>query len=602
MATGMFRFKGHRKFKLLGIVGILWAAFPAMAQDPAEGDTAADACASIVNEVDLGNCLSDLRSALEEVVRRSVAGVGSQLTAAQKTNSVENCKTKEKTGSNEVETVTETEARCRKDVLGPLGAQWLAPIDKAVTAELARQAGLIRASKKGDTSALQRLQNILDDRNTAIKSALAAAVQGVVEGIDLKLSAGAKLEDVVVARTEAALGTLPAKATEAVTAELKVWQGKILAAHTPSDEFRLNEKRAEEFQSNAEKAALDEIRDQSREGFIRRIVCAWMDSSSEAEATPVNALACGNIAGLKVSGEEISKVVVVGIPKGAKVRAGTGEITRAEKTVTDKEQPSLSEGELDLRDHTGVIIVLHKRKLFSSTLDSQLPMMFSTVARTLQENNDASIGDPAKISVLHLLTRGRSPSLEIAITADGQTKTASIPLGYSRWKFETGGFMAVSGAVDETIVKRVAADNPNQLIIERVRKSDDYMQETGIFANFIPENYQKLGFGLGFATNSDGPPSVYLGMNMRLTTFGNRGLASFGGGLALRSVDRYPDLEARLKEMAGMKDANGKPVPLVLPPDSGLLTAEQQQEVSWFVGLSLGFRFGPIGSPDDTGN
>ena len=89
---------------------------------------------------------------------------------------------------------------------------------------------------------------------------------------------------------------------------------------------------------------------------------------------------------------------------------------------------------------------------------------------------------------------------------------------------------------------------------------------------------QAIGFALGFATNDARAQSMYLGVNLRLRTFGQRGLASIGAGAIMRSVTRFPHL--------GEGDA--------IAADSDLLRGSNKFEIGWALIVNLGFGFGSI--------
>ena len=148
---------------------------------------------------------------------------------------------------------------------------------------------------------------------------------------------------------------------------------------------------------------------------------------------------------------------------------------------------------------------------------------------------------------------------------------------------ESGGFLSVSDEVDHEVVTKPT--NPPGATVEvvEVRDADNVVQDSGIFVNFIPQNYQTIGVSLGLATPSNRRLSIYLGPSIRIRTFGNRALAGLAAGLAMRSVFRFPDVETGAK----------------LAPDSKILQGREQFEFGWFIGLNLGFRIGAFGPQED---
>jgi hypothetical protein len=198
----------------------------------------------------------------------------------------------------------------------------------------------------------------------------------------------------------------------------------------------------------------------------------------------------------------------------------------------------------------------------------------------------------AKVSreKLSLLLRGKTPYIAVrAMDQYGRVASGTVLVGYERWRIETGGFLAVTGAVDEELVLEEVDEtteeesDDGQTKVVKIRDADDFAQETGIFVSFIPRNYEALGVGLGIATHDGQAPSLYLGPTLRLRSFGHRGLAALSLGAVLRPVDRFPDVK----------------VGDVLAADSAKLQPDQQFELDGFIGIQLGFSFGPISSATD---
>jgi hypothetical protein len=182
-------------------------------------------------------------------------------------------------------------------------------------------------------------------------------------------------------------------------------------------------------------------------------------------------------------------------------------------------------------------------------------------------------------SVIPLQLDGDSSRLFIvALDDDGQEAVGVVHIGYERWRVEGGGFFALTQLVDEQVVLEADPEDATKRKVAKIRDSDSWAQETGVFLNFIPRNYEWIGGAIGFTASDNSPPSFYLGPTIRLRTFGDRGLASLFGGAVLRSVRRYPDLKPGVSYLADDKRLDGLP----------------QMKGSWFVGIQLGFSFGPI--------
>lgn len=237
----------------------------------------------------------------------------------------------------------------------------------------------------------------------------------------------------------------------------------------------------------------------------------------------------------------------------------------------------------------------------AATIAVHLPRMIDTSYGCLSSSTTCALerlrGLPTtgvQREKLSLLLSGKTPYIGVhAIDSNGRLATGTVLVGYERWRVETGGFLAISPLVDEEPVQLTASEDgtvvidgdtlkvgEGQIAVRRIREADEWSQETGIFVNFIPRNYETFGIGFGLATHDGSAPSVYLGPVFRLRSFGHRGLASFSGGVVLREVDRFPDFEP------GVYDA-----------DSSFLQPDSRFDHDWFFGIQLGFSFGSISVP-----
>lgn len=204
-----------------------------------------------------------------------------------------------------------------------------------------------------------------------------------------------------------------------------------------------------------------------------------------------------------------------------------------------------------------------------------------------QTGGNQSIGQRPQLS---LLVSGSASQVFLRVRVgdgkgEGELATGFVQLGYERFHVETGGFIGISDLTDDEVVTEPAEDG--KVKITAITDGSNYSQESGLFLNFVPRNYPKWGLGLGFSTDSERPVSIYLGPSIRFRTFGQRGLASFSSGILLRSVDRFPGLEARLNQE--------------IDADSPLLRPHREYETSWYFAINLGFSFGPIAGPGGNG-
>ncbi len=221
------------------------------------------------------------------------------------------------------------------------------------------------------------------------------------------------------------------------------------------------------------------------------------------------------------------------------------------------------------------MVAVHLQRRYATTYGCTIHRW--ECAQKRLRGKDPSEAKPVKLSIL---TKGRSPVIRVrAMDAKGRIAVGDVLVGYPRWRVESGGFMSITWNTMDQVVDKTTVDPQTQEVeILNIRDSDTYSQETGIFVNFIPSNYEWFGVSLGFATSNGKAPSVYFGPTVRLRTFGNRGIAALSAGVAMRQVDRFPGLNVGDK----------------VPDGSALLTADPQFEVDGYLGIQLGFSFGPI--------
>jgi hypothetical protein len=234
-----------------------------------------------------------------------------------------------------------------------------------------------------------------------------------------------------------------------------------------------------------------------------------------------------------------------------------------------------------------VLIGVYKGRRFRPVYGGFVPNS-ENAFETLRGSNEGNSGSRKGLS---LLISGSVSQilLRVRVVEDNTLATTTIPVGYERWGFETGGFFAITTLTDEGLIQQTSTDEntpANEKVeILRVTDTERISQETGIFLNFIPRNYPSLGIGIGFSSNSGQPISAYAGPSFRLRSFGQRGIANFSTGFAMRSVKRYPGVDRGDK----------------FPVGSPLLNGQDEYHVAPYFLLQLGFSFGPIPGPEGNG-
>jgi hypothetical protein len=162
--------------------------------------------------------------------------------------------------------------------------------------------------------------------------------------------------------------------------------------------------------------------------------------------------------------------------------------------------------------------------------------------------------------------------------AGGEARHFQVQTRFERWHFDTGGFYALSGARNESLVThpgKVDANNVAQTDVLIRRRGDRVGPTTGVTFVFHPSNYPDFGWEFGSATG-DRPTSWYLGGALRLRTFGDNTLLSISGGLSRISVLEFPAIEAGKSYSA----------------DDPRLSGRQHYVSAPYVALGLGVHFG----------
>jgi hypothetical protein len=451
--------------------------------------------------------------------------------------------------------------------------------DKAVTDELATQGSQIRASLAHDTNAIQRLHLILPGRHAELTQAVTTAATEAWADFGPKNDTE-KLEDIASpAKIGEVTKTIGDKLFHAcLTSDPAV----IDAAFPPPASFASRTESAvrdaEEIIDEFERKAFADFT--KAEGFSRTVECVWATKTENARTH--GALACKP--GLLVSGEEVSEIRVIGVPAGQRVRVLAIHAEELAQTTTCPPGDNLTCDQLTIPADSPrpISIAVHTMRWVSPSFGGMLGNA---------DNAVKYLRTPAPRTKLSLVNDGTPPTIAVGVQVGPHFAAAFVPVGYARWKIESGGFLSVSNQVDfEAVTKAVDGSTPAKVTVETVREADNVVQDSGIFVNFIPQNYQAIGVSLGLATPSNRRLSIYLGPTVRVRTFGNRGLASLAFGLAMRSVLRFPDITQKMVD---------EKTPVTA--DSKILEGREQFRFGWFAAVNLGFRIGAFG-PSEGGD
>lgn len=515
-----------------------------------------------------------------------------------------------------------------------IGAQLAAAAPAAwPCSTLADEAATAACRQKLVEAVTKPVAEALSDRTREQQAELYAAwaEESRSEEIPLLSGLGAQLTALVVEAREALAAEAEARLAKidlsksSAQAEVKAaWQE--LAADAGADFVR--ECRAALVPAAFQTAALGALRSgpemayakdlTKTDGFSQLVRCQWRRLAGEADrldCTP----------GLRINGEDASAILIQAPTGDEDFRLAWVQVITAEEgfrpisTNAPLTCPQHGQGSTDSRKLScdeicfgqppgvpacgasaevypplqTVSISVHKPRWFSTSYGCR----FGTRGCAFRRLRGLPGPEPQlRREKLSLVLDGKSPYVVVhAVDGKGRVASGTVLVGYERWRVETGGFLAFSPLVDEELVRvqvgpdgtAIIDDNEvqvgqQQVAVEKVRDADDWTQETGIFVNFIPTNYESVGLGLGFATHDGGAPSIYLGPIARFRSFGHRGLGAVIGGIVMREVDRFPDFQP------GVYDA-----------DSAFLEPDSHYDYDWFVGIQLGFSFGSISVPGD---
>lgn len=428
---------------------------------------------------------------------------------------------------------------------------------------------------EGDSRTVQRLHPVLAARETSLKAAIPDAVKNAVNGLTIATTGTGSLADRAKADAKtavpAAVGSILSQAC--IANDASVLDAVFPKTPTLGEAAAINRKLAEGIVNEAERQAFAEFT--KAEGFARSVDCLWTTVTDNGQSQPK--LACKP--GLLVSGEQVSEIRIHGVPKGeVQVTAVSSEqfTQGSDCGKDDLTCDNLRFGEpLHRPVPNPIIIAVHTARAFFPTWGTRRGSSLEAAKEVLRPEKQSR-------NKLSLITNGTAPTISVSIrTDDNQEVSTAIPVGFARWKIESGGFLAVSKLIDNEVVTGPVADG--KVPVTSIRRADNFAQDSGIFATFIPQNYQSIGVTLGIATPSGRRTSFYLGPGLRVRTFGDKGLASLSFGVAMRSVLRFPDVK----------------VGQSYTPDSAVLKGKEQFGIHMFIAINLGFRIGSFG-PGET--
>jgi hypothetical protein len=335
-------------------------------------------------------------------------------------------------------------------------------------------------------------------------------------------------------------------------------------------------------------------------GLSKVVRCAWSLTEATLLCLPQ---------GLLISASEISEILVQDLPPGKRVKVRTftvgdsssldlgttretwnrrlAQFEQSCATGPAKNRLTCDQMVFDTSMSRTAVIAVHKTRRFMPTYGGR---------RSSYDNAFHYLREYPDREKLSLVVSGQDPGILVDVQIVGEPATAetvrsaTIPLAYRRWTYETGAFFAFTNLSDDELVTEsvpVTTGMPAQVKVIKKVHSDTYTQETGIFLSVFNRNYPKVGFGLGFHTSSGRAPSVYLGPTFRLRSLGDHGLITASGGAAVLPVRRFPGLSSDpMKTYA---------------PDSSVIAGKVVFKTGYYLMINLGFSFGPIDNGDSKG-
>lgn len=456
-------------------------------------------------------------------------------------------------------------------------ASWEEAFLRSFDSKLDEASRAIVASLEGNRAVLRRVLGSLMDEDDRVKEALASEVTAAGAALESLLDEAAEDEDRGELVVKSQQGIAPGLSGALRSRSESV---KRAAKSSTLDELRtMTEKNLELQRQLQEKELLAQF---DKEGGSFSVVqCRY--SSSEST------LNCDK-EGLRHGGVYVAAVRVSGLPAGARMRVSAriaenglvaapasagAECNLAVDASCDRVDYRPSAGRVTAGSGRSVLALIHTQRFFGATYRTRKMQPLVEALPLLRTGGDRD---------LVLVANGDGRLLVIRVEVEEQdgwhVVEAALPFLYERWKFETGSFFAVSDLVDRKLVLAPADDDSGEVVVREIVEADSIRQESGLYLNLIPNNYEWFGIGVGFHTSSDRSLSYYLGLSLRIRSLGDRALASFGVGMIGAQSRRFPGVE--VGERYELTDK--------------VLEGSMKYGESWYALLSLGFRFGPIGA------
>jgi len=486
-------------------------------------------------------------------------------------------------------------------VKGDLPKAWKEGVDKAVQAfesELNLHRIAILDLLKEEPSRVAPVAAALKDYSDAVSAALKEGAETLEtqakefaetfdsEATDAKVKALEKFDELAAGIPKK---LDPATAGQAVATVQQ-------ATETPSATSQLTSAKAE-IKKLAQQAELDEYNELRKQiGFSRIVRCVYSEDSPRLACAPDLLISAAEISDIEISNLPANKEVTI---SALVAREKLSDTAVSDCVASSKGlDVSCSQIRLPVGKGGAAFVSIYKNRLISpkyggifGNMNQALSMLRPEAYQEYKKNPshpDVQALLETSGSRMSLLVSGGAAQIMVRVqigdgTGAGQLATASIPIGYARFSVESGGFFAVTKLSDAQLVQAPDPIDPKKVKILRIDSGNDYSQETGISLGFVPRNYPAWAMAVGFSTSGDRPVSAFLGPSFRLRTFGQRGLASFSSGVALKSVKRFPGISADASYDATDPRLNGR--------DGYKLGA--------YVMLQLGFAFGPIPGPDN---
>ena len=183
--------------------------------------------------------------------------------------------------------------------------------------------------------------------------------------------------------------------------------------------------------SDAERQAFAEF--SKAEGFSRSVECLWATATEDGERR--GKLTCKP--GLLASGEQISEIRIRGVRGGADVTAITSDQFRPSDLCSEDKDLSCDHLSFPVVNPNPIIIAVHTTRNLYPTWGTRMGTNLDDAVSILRKGAQ-------KRTKLSVVTSGTAATVNVSVRVGADEASASIPIGYARWKIESGGFFSVS--------------------------------------------------------------------------------------------------------------------------------------------------------------